>query len=133
MNFSEFRKNENWLAKEDFDTPQVLTIIHADTRDMPDGKRKPCLFFKETGMVKAMGVNKTNLGTLNRLFGSDEGDDWVGQRVEVFNDPSVTFQGQVGGLRIRAAPRQVAAAIQHREVREDDIAGGGAADSSIPF
>ena len=99
---------ENWLAKEDFNTPQVLTIVHAETRDMPDGKRKPCLFFKETGMVKAMGLNKTNLGVLNRLFGSDEGDDWVGQRVEVFNDPSVTFQGQVGGLRIRAAPRQVA-------------------------
>ena len=135
MDFSDFRKNSDWLAKEDFLEPRILTIMAATTRLMPDGKAKPVLFFSETGIEAGMGLNKTNLTTLNRLFGSDEGDDWVGRKVEVFNDLSVSFQGQIGGLRLRAppppppqpvaAPVQPVPAIQHHAVREDDIAAGG--------
>ncbi len=59
-------------------------------------------------------LNKTNTGTLIDAFG-DETDDWIGQEIEAYFDPDVTFGGKrVGGLRIRIPPPddEAAAAVE---------------------
>ena len=145
MNISEFRLSKKWLQKEEFSTPRTLTILDVYARNLDDGTKKLTMFFSETGTERGAGLNRTNIDACSQIFKSDETEQWIGGKVELFNDHSVTYQGQRGGLRIRAAPPEVAPAelaapvapavqaIKHTVVREDDIASGGVPDSDIPF
>jgi hypothetical protein len=51
--------------------------------------------------TRMLGLNKTNLAIMARTYGRKTGA-WIGQRIVVTLDESVSFGGQlVGGLRIR--------------------------------
>ena len=56
------------------------------------------------GSPRGIVLSKTTLSQLVEILGSDDTDAWIGQSVEVFNDPSVMFGAKrVGGIRFRAA------------------------------
>lgn len=83
------------IAKED-ETPEYKWIIG----------------FNE--FAKPMVLNSTNLHVAAKVLDSDDTDDWTGKEIILFNDPNVSFKGEItGGLRfrgqekapIKAAPR----------------------------
>lgn len=89
-----------FLRKEDFDEDQVCTINSISLEPMQGSNdTKWVLFFREH--PKGMVLNTTTIRVLEQAFGEDS-DDWIGKRVKVYVDPSVSFQGRiVGGLRLR--------------------------------
>ena len=53
-------------------------------------------------------LNKTNMKTIQKLYGSPYIEDWGGRAIQVYFDPKVKFGSEtVGGLRIRPnVPKQ---------------------------
>lgn len=116
-----------FLRKEDFDEDRVMTIKSCSLEDMPgdQGDQKWVLFFREE--QKGMALNITSIRVLEQAFGDDT-DHWVGNKVKVYVDPNVSFQGKVvGGLRLmppRKKPAPVAPpplATDHGDDFDDDI------------
>lgn len=133
MNLNEFHSSK-YLGKDDVPSRGLaLTIASFAVVDMRDGDRKPCINWQQAG-VKPLLLNKTNIRRLEKMFGTTETKEMVGQQVVVFNDPTVEYGGeQVGGLRLRAplgktdapataAPQPPAPPAQPApEVLDDDI------------
>lgn len=66
-----------------------------------DPELKWCLTFRE--IDKPLVLNSTNIQLCEKIFGSDDTDDWHGKRIVLYTDPNVSFQGKlVGGIRVRA-------------------------------
>lgn len=66
-----------------------------------DPEMKWCLTFHE--IEKPLVLNSTNIQLCEKIFGSDDTDDWKGKRIVLYTDPNVSFQGKlVGGIRVRA-------------------------------
>jgi hypothetical protein len=105
-------KNSKFLAKQDCEPAILRTIsgVNAYNVAMENAPEelKHCLEFEEEG-TKPMVLNSTNAQLIAQITGSDETDEWVGQKVVLFNDPSIAFQGRlVGGIRVRAPKKQAA-------------------------
>ena len=99
-----------YLKAADLQRPINAVIDRCGVETVGSGdneERRPVLSFK--GMDRRLVVNKTNAEHLTRIFGTDETEAWKGKRVVLFNDPSISFNGARGGIRIRpyAAPKQV--------------------------
>ena len=82
------------VAMEDA-TPEFKWVCHFREQDRP------------------MVMNTTNIQLAEKMFNSDDTDDWIGKRLIAYNDPNVAFGGKlVGGIRIRkisgGQPRQPA-------------------------
>lgn len=117
-----------FLRKEDFDEDRVMTIKSCSLEDMPgdQGDQKWVLFFREE--QKGMALNITSIRVLEQAFGDDT-DHWVGNKVKVYVDPNVSFQGKiVGGLRLMpprkkavAAPAPPPPTTTHGDDFDDDI------------
>jgi hypothetical protein len=94
-----------FLKKNDVDQPVNVTIKSYEQLDvgMENAKElKWCLHFHE--LDKPLVLNKTN-GQLIALFtGTEDFDGWLEKKVQLYNDPTIAFQGKlVGGIRIRQA------------------------------
>lgn len=64
---------------------------------------------------KSWVLNRTNCERLEKIFGSDEPDAWVG-KVELYNDRSVRGpNGERGGIRVRPAKKR-----RNRPASEDE-------------
>jgi len=88
-----------YLKKEDFDEDQVCTIKTVKLEEIMQGETKWILYFREH--AKGMVLNITTIRVLEAAFG-DDSDHWIGNKVMVYVDPNVSFQGRVvGGLRLR--------------------------------
>lgn len=92
----------NWLTAEDLQGREVTATIESVTlHDMNDGKKKAALHF--VGKEKALLLNVTNGNTIAELLGTDEMDDWAGQRIRLFV-AKVDFQGKrVPAIRVKDA------------------------------
>ena len=92
----------NWLTADDLQGREVTATIESITlHDMPDGKKKAALHF--VGKEKALLLNVTNGNTIAELLGTDEMDNWEGQRIRMFV-AKVDFQGKrVPAIRVKAA------------------------------
>lgn len=90
------------LKKEDIGKHRpIVTIESVDITEF-DGDKKLVLRFH--GKDKGMALNKTNTLIIAEAFGH-ESDHWIGQQVELWVDPYVTFAGKVvGGLKITPVP-----------------------------
>lgn len=119
----------NWLTADDLVGREVTVTIESVTiHDMPDGKKKAALHF--IGKEKALLLNVTNGNTLAELFGTDEMDNWEGQRFRMFV-AKVDFQGKrVPAIRVKAATSKPAAAPPPPPPVEDDTEE---LDDPIPF
>ena len=117
-----------YLKKEDVPVPTTATIKSV-TQDQIGGdgdkELKPVLSF--VGNLKPMVLNKGNATTLAEHFGDDT-STWPGKTIEVYTDPSVTFQGKrVGGVRVRVpsgAALPAAAAINGMSRELWDVSDG---------
>jgi hypothetical protein len=101
-----------YLKKEDFPTPEILTIAEVREEEVTapgaKSKRKLILYFNE--VEKGLVLNQANGDILFEETGRDDPEQWVGQRVEAYNDPHVVYAGKkVGGIRLRPAPAAVLA------------------------
>jgi hypothetical protein len=104
MNISELKQSK-YLKKEDVEPSVTATIkglkkqnvaLEGDEADM-----RGVLYFKE--YEKGMVLNQTNIDMMVEITGSNETDNWTGQRIILYNDPRVMYGGKrVGGIRIRA-------------------------------
>lgn len=66
-----------------------------------DPELKWCMTFAE--IEKPLVLNSTNIQLCEKIFGSDNTDDWHGQRLVLYTDPNVSYQGKLtGGIRVRA-------------------------------
>lgn len=51
---------------------------------------------------KPMILNKTNMKTISKIYGTPYLEDWRGRAIQIYYDPSIKFGREtVGGLRIR--------------------------------
>lgn len=93
----------NYLKAEDIkDRGDVNVVIDNVTiADLGDGKKKAVLHFK--GKDKVLALNVTNANMLEELFGTDEMDDWIGNKICLYTC-KVDFQGKrVLAIRLKAA------------------------------
>lgn len=104
-------KTSKFLKKEDCNPPILLTITDCTEENVakegaPE-ESKWCLHFKETD--KPLVLNSTNGQIIAGFVGSENTEDWVGHKVVLYHDPSVSFGGKlIGGIRARA-PKGVTA------------------------
>ena len=119
MNLGDIQKS-NFLKKDDFKQPQLMTIIGIKSenvaKDGAEADHKPIMHFSE--VEKGMVLNSTNAQIIAALTGCSEDIEigWRGYQVVVYNDPTVSFGGRItGGLRVRA-PKQGMKKIATEEI-----------------
>jgi hypothetical protein len=91
----------------------VIVQILAVKLETVGENRKPVMYF--TGHEKGLVLNVTNVRTLTDLFGTDESDDWLGRRIELYTT-GVEYKGQQTlGIRIRGAATAISQAPPRRQ------------------
>jgi hypothetical protein len=135
MKFSELRESK-YLKKEDVD-PAVLVTIDSFkqenvAREGSDPQMKWVMFLKE--YEKGVVMNTTNGQILTQIFGTDEADEVVGEKIVLYLDPNVRdLTGKlVGGIRIRGPKGTMKPSLKphkgnNRPVMENED------EDSIPF
>lgn len=98
-------KSSKFLTKTDVEPDAVVTILSCTQMNVALESMAPemkwCLKFKE--LPKPMVLNLTNGQLIEAITGSDNSDDWIGEKVVLYNDKTVSFAGKLtGGIRIRA-------------------------------
>jgi len=121
-----------YLKKEDLEGPTLLTIRDVEKKNValetePPDKKGVISWVEED--VKPMVLNSTNANEIASLYGEDT-DDWRGQKVVLFVDPSVVYAGRrVGGVRVRA-PKGVTPIMNQEEEKPPAFK---AKDGDVPF
>jgi hypothetical protein len=102
---SETFSGGQFLKKEDLQGKRVrVTIESVSLVEFDEGNK---LVLKFTGKDKQLVANKTNSTLISQLHGDDT-DDWIGQEIQIYNDPTVTMSGQVvGGIRVWIDPADI--------------------------
>lgn len=89
----------NFLKAQDIEDDTVVTIESVDMEKIGDDE-KPIVRFRELN-GKGLVLNKTNAQAISQALGSDETDDWEGQRITLFTT-TVTFQGKpIEAIRVK--------------------------------
>jgi len=107
---SEMRESK-FLKQSDVGVGALMTITgcaqHNVAMQGADPEMKWCLSFREAD--KPLVLNSTNTQLCEKICGSDDTDDWMGHKVVLYTDPTVSFGGKVvGGIRVRAPKVKVA-------------------------
>jgi hypothetical protein len=94
-----------FLKETDLDEiGKVYTIQRIVLEEVGRGQQKEdkyVIYFKET--EKCMTLNKTNSKRFEKMFKSDNTDDWLNKQCVVFWDPDIEFGGDIiGGIRVRS-------------------------------
>src|SRR5262249_22984775 len=100
-------KKNRFLSKADVGDGLVVTILDVTKENIASPGQPPeervLLTLKG---VKPMTLNSTNARQISKIVGSQESDDWVGKKIELYNDEDVEFGGKtMGGIRVRAAEK----------------------------
>lgn len=115
-NISEMRESK-FLKKEDVGAGALVTIAGCEqynvAKDGAPAENKWCLTFNE--LDKPLVLNSTNIQMCAQVCGSEDTDDWAGCQIVLYTDPNVSYQGKlIGGIRVRAPKKKVAAAVPVR-------------------
>jgi hypothetical protein len=101
-----------YLKAEDelFDGGEVVaTIKDVELELLKSRERgeenKPVMYFKD--LPKGLILNKTNWGICEKLFGSDDSDDWRGERVALTTVEVDAFGDVVKAIRIKGQKPKV--------------------------
>ena len=138
MNIDDYMKSDSdWLKKDDVNYKGMNVTISAVTEELVGQEKEKKLALHFRGDVKAMLLNKVNLRILAAMFGTDT-KEWMGEAVNVYNDPTVNFNGATGGLRIRPAtaerqPKPAEAAYAEYAKAAQADAKTQKFDDDIPF
>ncbi len=110
MNISELKVSK-YLTQADIGSGKKVTI-HSLANDNLAMEGQPPEYkwvLKFSDCEKPMVLNVTNQNLCAKATGSEETDNWVGKKIVIYVDDSVSYAGKVvGGLRIRA-PKAAAA------------------------
>lgn len=109
--------NPNYLG--DYSIPEGQDLIARidyvaqETINDPTGKKKEAVVAHFSDGNKPMVLNKTNMKTMSKIFGTAYIEEWHGRCIQIWYDPNVKFgREKVGGLRIRPfIPKQQSAAL----------------------
>ncbi len=91
-----------YLAAADLDGRDItVTIDSVELESIGQGQNKESkLVITMKGKDKSFVVNKTNAKTITKVLGTDETDDWVGQKI-IIGPREVEFQGEmIWSLRV---------------------------------
>ena len=117
-----------FLRKEDIeDGGLIVTIKEFDKQNVAMDNEEPqhrvIVKFMEQG-IKGFVCNSTNWQLLKLGLGSDAAQ-WIGHRIKLVVDPTVSFGGKiVGGIRVRtsrAAPPEPPQRPVHVDPFDDDV------------
>ena len=116
MHISNFTESK-FLRKNDVDPPVLVTIGELEQVDvsMPrePAELKWALHFAE--LEKPLIMNSTNAELIKQITGSEETDDWVGHKIVLYKDDTVSFGGKlVGGIRVRAQKKTIEKPVSKR-------------------
>ena len=112
----------NFLSKDEVSEPVIVTIASADRKQF-EGDARPKLILSFREFEKALVCNKTNVGLAANAFQTTSVDSWIGKRLVLYNDPTVSFSGRmIGGLRLRA----LTDGERRKAESNDEAAPGGA-------
>ena len=105
-------KKSKFLTQRDV-TPDILVTIKGleevnIAKEGAEAEYRWALYFNEED--KPLILNSTNGQIIAKITGQDEMNDWVGHKIVLYHDPTVSFGGKlVGGIRVRM-PRNAKAA-----------------------
>ena len=104
MHISELKQSK-YLKKEDAGPGILVTVKEVTQENVAKEGAEPeykyIVHFDDA--EKGMVLNNTNGQLFAKILGSEESDDWIGTKVVLYEDPSITFGGKlVGGIRVRA-------------------------------
>lgn len=125
-------KESKFLKQTDVGKAVLWTVHGVEkvnvAKEGAEPEHKWAMSFQESD--KPLVLNWTNIQLCERIFASDDTDQWAGKKVVLYVDPNVSYGGKVvGGIRVRA-PKPGAAAAKPAPpppvVEELD-------DDSIPF
>lgn len=102
-------KQSNFLTRADVGAGILVTISNMTQENVAKAgapeELRWCLHFQET--EKPMVCNSTNGQIIAGICKSEETDNWVGNKIVLYDDPNVSFGGRlVGGIRVRAPRNQ---------------------------
>jgi len=80
-----------YLRAADLDGEDTTVTIEEFAEEEINGEQKPILYFRE--LEKGLVLNKTNGNSIAQVLGTDETDDWIGQRITLF-ETVVDYQGK---------------------------------------
>lgn len=104
-----------YLKAEDLGQHKPTLTIASVTMETIGDDTRPVVMF--VGQAKSLVLNKTNASVLVDAFGTDEMDDWRGQRLRLYAT-RVPYQGKmVPALRVEAAPAP-AQAVQAQQAQQ---------------
>lgn len=85
MKMSQMYPSKYLKADELGDQDHTFTISKIVIEELGQGaekESKPVIYFKE--IEKGFVMNKTNAGTITKITGSDDTDDWAGKKITLF-------------------------------------------------
>lgn len=99
-------KSSKFLTKNDVEPDVLVTIKSYELTNVAMETQAPeekyVLYFEE--LEKPLVLNMTNGMLLAAITGSEDFDHWLGQKIVLWNDKTVSFAGKItGGIRIRAS------------------------------
>lgn len=98
-------KDSKFLRKEDVGAGMLFTVegIERHNVAMQGAEEELRWCMRLTEAEKTLVMNSTNVQLCEKIFGSDDTDDWIGKKIVLFTDPNVSYAGKlVGGIRVRA-------------------------------
>jgi len=109
-NISQLKKSK-FLTQNDCEPPILVTISGWAEKNVAMEGADPDERFVLTfdGVEKPLVLNSTNGQIIAAITGTGEIEDWTGEEIELYREPSISFGGKVvGGIRVRAPQRQAA-------------------------
>lgn len=126
---AKFTTDSKFLTHSDISDVEdtIVTIKNYDRETMGQGaqaQEKWVIYFRE--MKKGLGLNKTNGKILCNILGSDDMDEWIGQKIALYVKDDVEYQGEIvsairirqklpGKAAVRSAPPQTSSATPTTE------------------
>ena len=101
-------KSSKFLTQYDVEPSVLVTIKSYEKVNVATESQAPeekwTLIFEE--LKKPLVLNSTNGQLIQAITGSGDFGHWIGQKIVLFNDKTVSFAGRItGGIRVRA-PKQ---------------------------
>lgn len=108
-------KQSKFLTKHDCGRGVLVTIRGYEQVNVAmqgaEPEMKYVLNFNEC--EKGLVLNSTNGQLLEQILKSDDFDNWIGQKIVLYDEPNISFGGKLtGGIRVRAPRNQPAPAQQ---------------------
>ena len=118
-----------YLKTADVPDPVIVTVTKVGKVNLAKEDAAPeykwAMRFQE--FAKPMVLNSTNIRVAEKVFGSDDTENWIGKEIILFTDANVTFGGElVGGLRFKGQEKAPVKATAKPAGKFDDM------DDDIP-